>query len=184
MNLTIQILLIILLAVGIIAVLRLYFVLGDVRQTLMGVDETRKELNTTVQRLNTLVSEEITPTLQSARATLDNLESTTRTLSQATQVLRAFGGSPDSRSGAQGSNPLVQFVTQQGTKLAIGLITTAGAGVISGLRGLFGRKKQLALPAKNKDRNKKTLPPAADDSQIYDEDLPPKQELTGSGRSK
>ena len=74
MSLTIQILLVILLLVGIVAVLRLYFVLGDVRTTLEGVEETRKELNSTVQRLNTLVSEEITPTLQSARATLENLE--------------------------------------------------------------------------------------------------------------
>lgn len=105
---TIQILVIILLCSSIVAVIRLWSVLGCARITLANLEETRLEANETLKRLaevsastDKIMREEVAPTLQRTRATLENVEVTTRALAQTTQSIRRLTGRAESVTTAQ-----------------------------------------------------------------------------------
>ena len=100
-------LVVILLVVSIIAVLRLWSVLGSVKVTLANLETTRLEATQTLKRLDatvatadTLLRDEVTPTLQVARATLINVEETTRTLAEASVSLRRITGKAEATTDA------------------------------------------------------------------------------------
>ncbi len=108
MALTINILVIILLCSSIVAVIRLWSVLGSARTTLANLEETRMEANETLKRLaevsastDKIMREEVAPTLRQTRATLENVEVTTRALAQTTQSIRRLTGRAESVTTAQ-----------------------------------------------------------------------------------
>lgn len=108
MTLTIQILIIILLGISIVAVIRLWSVLGSVRVTLANLEETRLEADKTLKSLaevalstDKVMREEVAPTLQRTRATLEHVEVTTRALAQTTQTISRLTGRAESLTTAQ-----------------------------------------------------------------------------------
>ena len=108
MALTINILIIVLLSCSIIAVVRLWSVLGSARITLANLEETRLEANETLKRLaavsastDKIMREEVAPTLQQTRATLENVEMTTRALAQTTRSLQRLTGRAESVTKSQ-----------------------------------------------------------------------------------
>ena len=74
MPLPVEILLCVLLIALILAALRLYVLLGELRVTLTNLDNTRQEMSETVQKLDSMLSDEIAPALQA----LALLESATK----------------------------------------------------------------------------------------------------------
>ena len=172
---TIQILVVILLCCSIVAVIRLWSVLGSVRGTLENLETTRQEADRTLQRLSEVaistdrvMREEVAPTLQQTRATLENVETTTRALAQTSQLIGRLTGHAENLTTAQkllslgGTmfQGLREGKTGQGSKDGSkgsnagesGGSRQAGAtgfsiafAVVSGLRGLFARRK--ATPA-------------------------------------
>ncbi len=88
MPLPVEILLCVLLLVLILAALRVYTMLGELRGTLASVEQTRQEITGTVQKLDRMMSEDIAPTLQVARQTLTNVEITTKALADTTLAAR------------------------------------------------------------------------------------------------
>ena len=108
MALTINILVITLLCCSIVAVIRLWSVLGSARTTLANLEETRLEANATLKQLSEVAAstdkvmrEEVAPTLQKTRATLENVELATRALAQTTQSIRRLTGRAESVTTAQ-----------------------------------------------------------------------------------
>lgn len=108
MTLTIQILVMILLCVSIVAVIRLWSVLGSVRVTLANLEATRQEADKTLKQLalvaastDRVMREEVAPTLQMTRATLENVEVTTRALAQTTRAVQRMTGRAESLTSAQ-----------------------------------------------------------------------------------
>jgi hypothetical protein len=156
MTLLIPYLVVVLLVVGIVAVLRLWSVLGSVRVTLANLETTRQEVTETVKRLNVTVAtadklmlEEVAPTLQAARATLANVEVTTRALAETTNSLRRITGKAatanDARQLITAGSMLAQAMArrkQGGAAKAAGkgLLATVGAGIM----GLFTRGRKTA----------------------------------------
>jgi hypothetical protein len=152
----IQYLLVVLLLSGIIAVLRLWSVLGSVRVTLANLETTRQEVTTTVKRLDeTVVSadrllrEEVTPTLQVARTTLANVEVTTRALAETTTSLRRLTGKAatanDARHLITAGTALAQAMSRKKQESVAkspgrGLLSAVGAGLF----GLFARGKRAS----------------------------------------
>ena len=88
MPIPVEVLLCVLLLVLILAALRLYMMLGELRGTLASVERTRQEITGTVQKLDGLMSDEIAPTLRVARQTLANAEITTKALADTTLAAR------------------------------------------------------------------------------------------------
>ena len=149
MTLDIHILLVILLIVGIVAIIRLYFVLGQVRTSLSNLEETRTEISGTLKRLESVAQSteevlrtEVTPTLQVTRATLANLEITTRALAETTLAVRGLTGRAEQAVNAQrlltAAVPIARMMSARGSGLAAGLV----AGIGSGIKALMGRKKR------------------------------------------
>ncbi len=149
MTLDIHILLDLLLVVGVIAVVRLYIVLGQVRQSLTNLEETRTEISGTLRQLETVAKSteevlrtEVTPTLQITRATLANLEITTRALADTTLAVRGLTGRAEQAVNAQrlltAALPIARMMTARGGGLASGLI----AGIGTGIKAMLGRKKR------------------------------------------
>ena len=108
MTQTIQILLTILLSVSIVAVIRLWSVLGSARVTLANLEATRQEADKTLKQLaevaastDKVLREEVAPTLQMTRATLENVEVTTRALAQTTRAMQRITGRAESLTSAQ-----------------------------------------------------------------------------------
>ncbi len=173
MTITIQILVVILLCCSIVAVIRLWSVLGSVRGTLENLEVTRQEADRTLQRLSEVaistdrvMREEVAPTLQQTRATLENVEVTTRALAQTTQLIGRLGGHAENLSTAQrllslggtvfqglrdGKNGKNGKETGTAEKSSSRQAGATGFGVafalVSGLRGLFTRRKATPLPA-------------------------------------
>ena len=142
-----------LIAAGIAVAVRLFYILGDVHNTIKGVDETRLEISATLKRVEAIVQttdqvlrEEITPTLRITRETLVHVESVTRALAETTQIIRRITGraAPFAEAAPLVSavaTPVVEMVARQGGKLI--------AGFVHGLRGLFRRKKRPEPPEEN-----------------------------------
>ena len=150
MSVDIHILLFLLLLGGIFAVGRLYFVLGQVRQSLSNLEETRSEISSTLQRLESVAKSteevlrtEVTPTLQVTRATLANLEITTRALADTTLAVRGLTGRAEQAVNAQrlltAALPIARMMTARGGGIASGLI----AGIGTGIKAMLGRKKRV-----------------------------------------
>ena len=140
MNLTIQILIIAVLVVTFFAVARLYFVLGNVRNTLENLETTRTEISGTLKRLETVaqstqkvLDEEVAPTLKVARETLVHVEITTRALADTTQAIRRLTGKAESVVNAQqlikAGAPLLQQVAQRSAGMLSGFLSGIGTGV-------------------------------------------------------
>jgi hypothetical protein len=151
----IQYLLILLLICAILAVLRLYFVLGNVRQTLNNLEQTRTEVSGTLQRLEAaaatteqVMREEVAPTLRVARETLVHVEVATRALADTTLVVRRLTGRADSVVSAgrllSAGAPIAQFVASK----SAGMVGSLLSGFGSGLRSLFIRHRPADLPKK------------------------------------
>ncbi len=145
----IHVLLVLLLIIGIVAVIRLYSVLGQVRQSLTNLEETRTEISGTLKHLDAVAQSteevlrtEITPTLQIARATLANLEVTTRALAETTLAVRGLTGRAEQAVNAQrllsAAVPIARMMTARGGGIAAGLV----AGIGSGIKAILGRKKR------------------------------------------
>ncbi len=161
----IQYLLAILLVVGIVAVLRLWSVLGSARVTLANLETTRLEATETLKRMDTtlataeqLMREEVAPTLQAARATLDNVEVTTRALAETTSALRRLTGKAetvtDTRRLLSAGGALFQLVASRNGKPAkngghaSGLLNGLALGIGTRLAGLLTRRtRPAAKPA-------------------------------------
>ena len=144
MTLLIQILLVVLLIAGIFAVLRLYFVLGDVRNTLSHVETTRKEIDSSLQRLEALLRDELAPTLRVARETLTNVEVTTRALAETTLFVRRISGTVE---GLFGAARLLKGGADTGTagaKKPGGIVGGLMAGIRMGVSAALARKQQAA----------------------------------------
>ena len=88
MPIPVEVLLCVLLLILIVAALRLYSMLGDLRKTLASVEQTRAAVAGTVRKLDVMLTEEIAPTLQAARQNLIHIEVTTKALADATQTAR------------------------------------------------------------------------------------------------
>jgi len=165
-NSVIQVLVVILLCCSIVAVIRLWSVLGSVRITLENLETTRQEADRTLQRLtevaistDRVMREEVTPTLQQTRATLENVETTTRALAQTSQALGRLTGHAETLTTAQrlfslGSTVVHTFRgddrSKNGSTNRKGKSTSGGAGAtgigiafaaVSRLRNLFGKGK-------------------------------------------
>lgn len=149
MTLDIHILLDILLVVGIVAVVRFYVILGQVRQTLTNMETTRTEISGTLKRLESVAQSteevlrtEVTPTLQITRATLANLEITTRALAETTLAVRGLTGRAEQAVNAQrlitAAIPIARMMTARGGGIASGLF----AGIGSGIKAMLSRKKR------------------------------------------
>ena len=146
----IHVLLFLLLLGGIFAVVRLYVVLGQVRQSLTNLEETRTEISGTLKRLESVAESteevlrtEVTPTLQVTRATLANLEVTTRALADTTLAVRGLTGRAEQAVNAQrlltAALPIARMMTAKGGGIASGLI----AGIGTGIKAVLSRKKRV-----------------------------------------
>ena len=149
MTVDIHILLFLLLFVAIFAVVRFYVVLGQLRQSLTNLEETRTEISGTLKRLEAVANSteevlrtEVTPTLQVTRATLANLEVTTRALAETTLAVRGLTGRAEQAVNAQrlltAAVPIVRMMSARGGGLAAGLF----AGIGSGIKAILGRKRR------------------------------------------
>jgi hypothetical protein len=152
----IQILVLVLLSLSIVAVIRLWSVLGSVRVTLANLEDTRQEADKTLQRLSEVAAstdkvmrEEVAPTLQLTRATLENVEITTRALAQTTQAVQRLTGHAESLTTAQrllslGGTVAQGILSGKANKNGVGASHSMGVAfaVASRLRGLFGRRKE------------------------------------------
>ncbi len=151
MSLDIHILLDLLLVIGIVAVIRLYVILGQVRQSLANLEETRTEISGTLKQLETVAKSteevlrtEVTPTLQVTRATLANLEVTTRALADTTLAVRGLTGRAEQAVNAQrlltAALPIARMMTARSGGIASGLL----AGIGTGIKAILSRKKTPA----------------------------------------
>lgn len=170
MTQAIQILIFILLSLSIVAVIRLWSVLGSVRVTLANLEETRQEADKTLQQLSEVAAstdrvmrEEVAPTLQLTRATLENVEVTTRALAQTTQAVRRLTGHAESLTTAQrllslGGSVAQSVLGAKANKNGADASHSVGFGVAfavaSRLRGLFGRRKGAGSEAALTDENR------------------------------
>jgi len=174
---TIQILIILLLGISIVAVIRLWSVLGSVRVTLANLEETRQEADKTLKSLaevalstDKVMREEVAPTLQRTRATLEHVEVTTRALAQTTQTISRLTGRAESLTTAQRLISLGGTVAQsvlsgkanKNGAEAVSKINSAAspgfkvaAAVASQLLRMFGRRK-VVDPA-SEERSKQRL---------------------------
>lgn len=171
MALTINILVIVLLCCSIVAVIRLWSVLGSARTTLANLEETRLEANETLKLLSEVAAstdkvmrEEVAPTLQKTRATLDNVEMTTRALARTTQSLQRLTGHAENLSTAQkllamggtiAQNVFAGKANREAVPASASASAPTGVGlafaVVSRLRGLLARRKQ---PDKQNERQR------------------------------
>jgi hypothetical protein len=149
LSLDIHILLDLLLVGGIFAVVRLYFVLGQVKQSLSNLEETRTEISGTLQHIEAVAKSteevlrtEVTPTLQITRATLTNLEVTTRALADTTLAVRKITGHAEQAVNVQrlltGALPMARMMTERGGGVAAALI----AGIGTGIKAILSKKKR------------------------------------------
>ncbi len=150
----IHVLLVILMLVAIVAVIRFYVILGQVRQTLTNLEQTRTEMSGTLKRLEAvadsteeLLRTEVAPTLQVTRSTLANLEVTTRALAETTLFVRGITGKAEQAVGMGrligAAGPLLKAVTGRGGGIASGLL----AGIGTGIKAALSRRKQAELSA-------------------------------------
>lgn len=176
MTLTIQTLVIILLCLSIVAVIRLWSVLGSVRITLANLEETRQEADKTLQRLSEVAAstdkvmrEEVAPTLQMTRATLENVEVTTRALAQTTQTIRRLTGHAEQVTTAQRLLALGGVVAQNvlGGKANKNPSQSSGStgfavafAIVSKIRGLMARRKEADKQEAHRQIESETAPPA------------------------
>jgi len=166
----IQYLLVALLAASIVAVLRLWSVLGSARVTLANLESTRMEATETLKRMDATLTtteqvmrEEVAPTLQAARATLSNVEVTTRALAETTTALRRLTGKAesvtDTRRLLSAGGALFQlFAHRNGTAAKVG--ASGGGGLLNGLAlGVGARIAGLLTRRRSRPTVKKALPP-------------------------
>ncbi|MCW3096011.1 MAG: hypothetical protein JWL77_1629 [Chthonomonadaceae bacterium] len=165
MTLDIHILLFLLLLGGIFAVVRLYVVLGQVRQSLNNLEETRTEISGTLQRLESVAKSteevlrtEVTPTLQVTRATLANLEVTTRALAETTLAVRGLTGRAEQAVNAgrllTAALPIARMMTSRGGGIASGLL----AGIGTGIKAILGKKKSKTQAAPELEPKSRLIP--------------------------
>ena len=146
----IQILDIVLLIVAILVCGRIFFLLGNVRHTLIGIDSTRVEIASTLKRVEAVADatehvlrEELAPTLQSARQALANIEVSSRALAETTQIVRkAAGAVEDVQRFFSGSGPIAQVILKKASGVAGGLLS----GISVGLKTVLGRGKTAPKP--------------------------------------
>lgn len=134
----IQGLIVVLLLVGIVALVRLWSLLGVTRTLVINLEATRQEATETLKRLDTTVAaaeqlmlEEVTPTLQAARATLRYVEVTSHALAETTSSLRRMTGKAETAAGA------TRLLTAGGTlaQLWMGRKTPQRLAAADGRRG-------------------------------------------------
>jgi hypothetical protein len=141
----IEILDIVLLVVAILVGGRIFFLLGDVRHTLTGIDATRTEISGTLKRVDTVVDttehllrEQLAPTLTTAREALANLAVTSHALAETTQIIRkAAGAVEDAQRFLSGTGPIAQSILRKASGVAGGLMS----GISSGIRSVLGKGK-------------------------------------------
>lgn len=151
----IQYLIVVLLLVGIVALIRLWSVLGSARVTLEGLEATRLEAAETLQRMDAtlkttdqLLREEVAPTLQAARATLGNVEMATRALAETTGALRRLTGKAENVSDTgrliSAGTALVQRASQRNGKPSNtgNLLSGIALGVGVRLANLLARRRK------------------------------------------
>lgn len=97
MTQAIQIIAFLLLLALLFVAYRLWDLLGTLKKTLQGVEETRQQVTVIVERANSLVNqveamlhERIEPTLHSAQEVVGHVESATRSLSESATALRGM----------------------------------------------------------------------------------------------
>lgn len=152
----IQVLDIVLLIAAILVCSRIFFLLGDVRKTLTGVDATRTEIAVTLKRVEAVADAtehvlrtELAPTLQTAREALANIEVSSRALAETTQIVRKVAGAvEDAQHFLSASGPIAQMIRKKAGGVAGGLMS----GIAVGLKSVLGRgksapKQQIMPPA-------------------------------------
>ncbi len=140
----IQILEIGVLFVSILAIGRIFFLVGDVQKTLAGIESTRTEITTTLQKVETVAStteklmrEELTPTVRVARETLANLEVTSKALAESTAIVRKVAGSVENvHHYISMSGPIAQTLIKKASGAAGGLLS----GISHGIKSIMGHK--------------------------------------------
>ena len=187
---TIQILVIVLLCSSIVAVVRLWSVLGSARTTLANLEETRLEANETLKRLaevststDKIMREEVAPTLRQTRATLENVEVTTRALAQTTQSIRRLTGRAESVTtaqkllslgGAVAQNVFANKTNKTNPNAAPAVAPTGVGLAFAVVRTLLTRrnkseKRETAKPARmglEASNEIAILPPAPDENRV------------------
>lgn len=141
----IQFLEIVLLIVAILAVGRIFFLVGDVQKTVVGIESTKTEINATLKRVEAvadaterLMREELTPTLQVARETIAHVEVTTRALAETTQIARKLAGHlEDAQKFFSVSGPIAQTILKKASGMAGGLLS----GLSVGIKSVVGKRK-------------------------------------------
>lgn len=138
MTLATQILILILLTSAIGAVVRLFFVLGDVHRLLGKVEATRREVDSTLQRLEAVAQvtertlrDEVAPALHVVRRTLENVETATRALADTTAAARNIAGQTERLLDSQ------KLVLTAGGAIAR-WAAHRSAGALSGLLSALG----------------------------------------------
>ena len=114
-----------------IAVLvKVFFILNEVKHIANDAQQTIQRLNGIAEKTEKIITEELTPTLQVARQTLTNVEATTRVLAETTQ-------------SAQNVVKRVEGFLETGKLVATGVaVAKAAAQKTAGLFSLFGRKSK------------------------------------------
>ncbi len=154
----IPVLIVILLIAGIVAVVRVIQLIGDVQKTLAGVEITRSELSTTLRRIDslastteTLMKDEVTPTLQIARQTLANVEETTRAVAESSQAVRDVTASVQNVSKLFTlGGPIAQALMSKISGGAGGFFS----GIAKGMSMVLGKGKPETVPARKKASSK------------------------------
>jgi len=162
----IQILEIVLLIVAILVGGRIFFLLGDVRNTLTGIDSTRTEITSTLKRVEAVADatehvlrEELAPTLKSARDALANIEVTSRALAETTQIVRRVAGTVDDvQRFFSGTGPIAQTILKKATGVAGGLLS----GISVGLKSVLGKGRSAPKPPVTEANSQKVAIPGTE----------------------
>lgn len=184
----IQVLEVILLIVGILAVGRIFFLVGDLQRTLVNLEQTRGEITTTLKRVESvadeterLMREEVAPTLKIARDTLVNVEVTTRALAESTVIVRqAAGMIENAQKMFTVSGPIAQALMKKVGNSAGGFFS----GITRGISMVLGKgKSQPAAKIESKEsvsgtaqaeaRDSVAIPGTATTNPVLHADAPP-----------
>jgi uncharacterized protein YoxC len=158
----IQGLIVILLIAGIVAVVRIIQLVGDVQKTLAGVETTRADLSVTLKKIDSLadttenmVKEELAPTLQVARQALANVEVVTNAVAETSKSVRDVTASVQNASKILTlGGPIAQALLSRVTGSAGGFMS----GVMKGITMVLGRGAGSAAPKKAARSNKVVKP--------------------------
>ncbi len=138
----IQVLLAVLLMVSILAVGKLFFVLGEVSTTLQKLEQTRTEIGTTLVRIEAVadatekvIREEVVPTVKAAREAIENVEVTTRAIAETTVAARKLAATLENvQKYFTIGGPIAQAVLKKVSSGAGGFFS----GIASGFKSVVG----------------------------------------------